>query len=824
MRSLLRDLQYAARQMKKSPGFVIVATLTLALGIGANTTIFSVVNGVLLNPLPYQNPDRLVVLFHSKQNFENGSISYPNFLDWQRDNQSFEAMAAYRGAGGLTLTGAGEAESLRGEMVSAGFFEILGVNPLMGRTFTPEEDRLGANPTVMITEGLWKRKFSSNPHIVGQTIILDGVGRTIIGVLPASFHFTLWNFQPAEAYTAVGEFREPEFRDRTSAWGMDAIARLKPGATLASAAQDMERVNHGLQAAYPDVDANIKTKIIPLKEQMVGDVRPVLLVLMGAVFFVLLIACVNVANLQLARATAREREFAVRVALGARQGRLIRQVLTESLTLAMAGGALGILLAYWGIKAAIALTPTALPRVENIALDGKVLLFTVLISVVAGVVFGLAPALKTSRADVNATLNQSGRSLVGSHHRAQAIFVAVEMAMALVLLIGAGLMIRTLARLWNVDPGFNPHNVISFSVLPSASLTKQSPQAIRAAFRNMDLAIRAVPGVESTSFNWGATPMDSDDETVFWVEGMTRPERQADLPMTLQYVVQPDYLKVMQTPLLRGRFFTDADNETAPRVVVIDEDFAARYFPGHDPIGKHVYFVEKQSGGPRADEIVGVVGHVKQFGLQQDSLESLHAQVYEPFMQMPDHLMPRVAEGTASYVRTHEGVTPEATFPAIRRALQQLDGQIVVDNLQPLERTVTDSIARQRFAMMLFAIFSGAALLLASIGIYGVLSYIVGQRTREVGIRMALGAQRGDVVLTVLRAGASMTLPGVGVGAVVALALTRLMSALLFGIKPTDVITFASVAALLSVVALVACYLPARRAAALDPMQALRAE
>ncbi len=350
MRSLFHDLQYAGRQMMKSPGFAVVAILTLALGIGANTTIFSVVNGVLLNPLPYPEANRLVILFHHKPNFVRGSISYLNFLDWQRDNRSFDAMAAYRNANGMTLTGAGEAENLKAEMVSAGFFELLGVSPIAGRTFTADEDRLGANPTVMISEGLWKRKFASNPHVVGQVIVLNGVPRTIVGIIPSSFRLDQWNFHASEAYTPVGEWREPQFRDRTAAWGLDAVARLKPGVTLAAASQDMARVNSGLAATYPDVDAGIETTIVPMIEVMVGDVRPVLWVLMGAVLFVLLIACVNVANLQLARSTAREREFAVRVALGAQQGRLIRQVLTESVALAVAGGFLGLSVLLLGIE------------------------------------------------------------------------------------------------------------------------------------------------------------------------------------------------------------------------------------------------------------------------------------------------------------------------------------------------------------------------------------------------------------------------------------------------------------------------------------------
>lgn len=823
MRTLLFDLRYSARQIVKSPGFAVIAILTLALGIGANTTIFSVVNGVLLNPLPYPQADRLVVLFHHKPNFVNGSISYLNFLDWQRDNRSFEAMAAYR-YGNAKLTGAGEPENLKGRMVSAGFFEILGVQPLLGRTFRAEEDQLGANPTVMISEGFWKRKFASNRNILGQAIVLDGIPHTIIGIIPANFQLRQWNFHPGDIYTPVGNYSDPHFRERQAAWGLDAIARLKPGVTLALAAQDMERVNRGLEAAYPDVDAGIKTTIVPMKQEIVGEVQPVLWVLMGAVLFVLLIACVNVANLQLARATAREREFAVRVALGAGQSRLIRQMLTESLALSAIGGALGLVLAYWGAKGAIAAIPDMLPRAENVGIDVRVLLFTLLVSLLAGVVFGLAPALRISRTDVSSTLNQSGRSLVGARARAQSVFVTLEMAMALVLLVGAGLTIRTLMQLWNVDPGFSAHNVIFFDIAPAKSLSRQSPDAIRAAYRQMEATIRAVPGVENVSFDWGAVPMFGDDEEPFWADGMTRSPRMADAPLALRYAVNPDYLKLMRIPLLEGRFFSEADNEHSSRVTVVDESFAQHYFPGQNPIGKHIYFPPESTDGERTDEIVGVVGHVKQFGLAPDKANNVEGEYYEPFTQLLDKMMPMIGGGVSTFVRVRDGVSAESVFPSIQHSLRQLDSEIVVADMQPMQQAVADSIARQRFAMMLFSIFAAGALLLAAIGIYGVLSYIVGQRTREVGIRMALGAQRGDVVWTVLRDGAGMTLPGVGIGLVVALGLTRLMSAMLFGVQPTDVITFASVAVLLCIVALVACYVPARRAARLDPMQALRAD
>jgi predicted permease len=564
--------------------------------------------------------------------------------------------------------------------------------------------------------------------------------------------------------------------------------------------------------------------MMPMKEVLVGEVRPALLVLLGAVGFVLLIACVNVANLMLARSTARSREFAVRIAIGAGRGRLVRQVLTESVALALIGGALGLLLAHWGTRTALALLPQALPRSENIGMDGRVLLFTLLASTLAGVVFGLVPALKTSRTRVSTTLNELRRSVAGTRSRAQSMFVVVEMAMALVLLVGAGLMVRTLMRLWNLDPGFNPQNVLSFVISMPPSLANQSPDAVRAQYRDLGQVLRSTPGVESVSFEWGSRPMKGDTEENFYLEGESRPAHIAEMQYTLLYMVEPAYLQAMQIPLLRGRFLTDADNEHTSAVVVIDEDFAARYFPGKDPIGKHMYWVDPISGETRAQEIVGLVGHVRQWGLADDSTETMHAQVYQPLWQATDRRTALIAQNISVYLRTKKGVEPASIFTAVRNRLAQHNSNLVAFEPEPMERIVADSIARQRFTMILFAGFAAIALLLASVGIYGVLSYVVGQRTKEIGVRMALGARRGDVLRAFLRDGARMTLIGIAIGGIAALALTRLMSSILFEVKPTDPLTFGGVAILLCMIALLACYIPARRAASVDPMQALRSE
>src|SRR6266404_81382 len=832
MNGLLEDLRYALRQLRKSRGFTVIAVVTLTLGIGANTAIFSVVNGVLLSPLPFPNAGRIVSMFQDKPNFPKGAISYPNFLDWQRDNRSFEALAAYRWGDG-SITGVGQAEDVHAQRISCTFFPILSVNPLLGRNFSRDEDRRGANPTVMISEGLWKRKFGSDRNVIGKRLIVGGEGRTIIGVIPSSFGLAIQNFRAADVYEPIGEETNPVFHKRDSFWGMDAIGLLKPGVTVQQAREDMKRVNAGLATAYPDVNANIKSTIINLKDEIVGDSRPVLLVLLGAVVFVLLIACVNVANLLLARSSARQREFSVRAALGAGRARIIRQQLTESVLLSLLGGSLGLALAKWGTTIGIAAVPrssfaSTLPRSDAIGLDLRVLLFTLFVSVITGIAFGLLPALKSFHRNIGETLKDAGRTASGSRSRVQAVFVIGEMAMALVLLVGAGLMLRTLMQLWRVDPGFDPHNVISFGITPASSLPGQSPEAIRAVLRQLHSTVHEVPGVDAVSLHWGANPMQGDTGTTFLAEGQPPPARKADLPFALDYIVEPEYLTAMRIPLLRGRLISDSDNEHSNRIAVIDSSFAEEYFGGQDPIGKHVSIFDFGSDLTQRTwmqlTVVGVVGHVSQFGLSDDPSRPLHAQLYRPLMQGPNRVIQDVAHGMGVYVRFKSPLNAEALFQSIRKKLTNDNDQMIVSGNESEDEVVARSIASQRFALFLLGSFAVLALLLASIGIYGVLSYLVGQRTQEIGVRMALGAQRLDVLRMVLKDGTRMMLAGVAIGVVVALALTQLMANMLFGVKPTDPITFGAVAALLCGIALFACYLPARRAMRVDPMVALRYE
>jgi predicted permease len=818
MNGLFPDIRYALRQLRKNPGFTAVALLTLTLGIGVNTALFSIINGVLLSPLPFPQAEQLVTLHENKPNFEGGSLSYPNFRDWQKDNHTFSSLAIARSYP-FSLTGIGEPEQVAGEFVSSDFFSVLGVNPETGRTFARDEDRVRAgSPVALISAGLWRRKFSSAPDILGKSITLDAKDYTIVGVIPAEFRLAIPGFRESLVYVPIGQWSNPLLPQRGAGLGIHGIGRLKPGVTIEQARADMAQVTHNLAEAFPDADKGITAKLTPLKEQMVGHVRSFLLVLLAAVGFVLLIACVNVANLLLARSSSRKREFAVRAALGASQARVVRQLLTESAGLALAGGALSLILAAWGTRAALRILPAALPRAEQVGLDSRVLLFTAAISLLAGVLFGLTPALKTSRPDLHEELKQGGRGASGTRHRAQSVFVVVEMALALVLLIGAGLTVRGLVKLWSVDPGFDPHHVLTFGLSLPPSMMAAKPEAIRAAFRDFDDKLASVPGVQAVSQTWGAVPLSGDDEQLFWLEGQPKPANVNDMNWAIDYIVEPDYLKAMGIPLLQGRFFTLQDNAHAPHVVVIDEVFAQKYFPSQNPIGKHINL---QLFNQPA-EIVGVVGHVKQWGLGTDDRQSLRSDLYFPCLQMPDDFVAMTPSGSAVVVRA--GDASAGLFDSIRHLSTQMSNQQVIFGEQTMDSIISDSMASQRFSMILLAVFALLALLLASVGIYGVISYVVSQRTHEIGIRMALGARPLDISLLVLGDGVRMTLIGTLIGVVAALGLTRLLTSMLFGVTPTDPVTFAAVAALLCGIALLACFIPARRAMRVDPMIALRYE
>jgi predicted permease len=813
METFLQDLRYGVRMLAKSPGFTAIAILTLALGIGANTALFSVVNGVLLNPLAYPESGQLVAVFGKTPGFDHAPINYPNFLDWQRDTQSFSSLAIYRNQD-YNFVGTGEAERLSGYMISADFFPTLAVRPILGRSFRSDDDHPGAMPVVILGGGFWKRKFGSSIEIIGKSIILNGTAYTIVGVIPAGFTFY---GHDRDVYTPIGQWNDASFRDRRVDVSSHGVGRLKPGVTLPQAKADMDSIAQNLAVAYPEADKAVGITLVSMKEDIVGNVQPFLFVLLTAVGFLLLIACANVANLLLARSMARAREFAIRASLGASHVRVIRQLLTESILLSAFGGTLGLLLAFWGTKAVLGTLPGALPRANEVSLDSRVLLFTIALSLLAGIVFGLAPALKTSRVNLEEILKESGRGLSGARHRLQGVFVAVEVAMALVLLVGAGLMVRSLAALWRVDPGFNPSHAITFSLsLPAAPTT--SSAETRARLRHFDDKMHSIAGVQAVSVTLGSRPMIHNSALPFWIEGQPKPANLQEMPQAMFYLVEAGFQQAMGVTLERGRFITPQDDEHAPVVVDIDDVFAHTYFPNENPIGKHINL----AGFNVLAEIVGVVGHVKQWGLDADAKSAIEAQFDYPFMQLPEKLMPLAADAVAVVLRT-EG-DPTAVMSSVRRAVEEIDPREVVYNVQTMNEVVSNSFAARRLSMILLGVFAALALLLACVGIYGVISYLVGQRTHEIGVRIALGAQRSDVLRLVIGHGARMALLGVAIGVGTALGLTRLMANQLFGVSGYDPLTFAGVAMLLTLVAIAACYVPARRAMRVDPMIALRHE
>jgi len=806
---MLQDIRYAFRMLLKKPGFTLVVVLTLALGIGANAAIFSVVKGVLLNPLPYPNPEQLVTFHQSKPNFDTGAIPYLNFVDLQRENQTFTSMSVSRGAG-FTLIGAGDAERVTARMVTADFFNVYGIQPTFGRNFSAEDDRQGADPVTIISERLWIRKFNSASDLVGKSITLDDRSYTVIGITRGTSRESV-----TDVFVPLGAWNVPMLKNRSSALGLHGVGRMKPGVTVEQANADLNRIMRTLAEAYPANNKGHGSRVIAFKERLVGNVESTLLMLFAAVGLVLLIACVNVSNLMLARSTDRTREFAIRSALGAGRWRLLRQSLIESTLLGVAGGAVGLLIAAWGTTSALKALPESLPRQEEITLDLRVLLFTLGLSALTGIVAGVAPALRTSRGRFQEALKEGSRTSP-TRARLQGLFVVAEMAMALVLLIGAGLLIRSLHTLWNVSPGFNPDNVMAFDVTFPPSMRGATADASRSYLRDLSNRLNEMPGVSAASLADG-TPMVSQSDRYFWIDGQPKPANANEMHMAVFYVVEPGYLPTMEIKLKKGRFFTDQDDERATAVMVVDEMLAQQRFPNEDPIGKRLHLDDER--GPY--EIVGVVEHVKQWGLERDQNE-LQAQMYIPFRGAADGDIEGIA-GTSVVVRADSEIGP-SFFTSIRDVVQGQNKQNVISDAKTMNEVIVESLAQRRFAMIVLASFAAAALLLASLGIYGVISYMVGQRTQELGIRVALGATRRDIMTLVLGHGLKMTLGGVALGLVAAFGLTRLIRTMLYGVGATDPATFAIIAVLLTIVAVVACYLPARRATKVDPLSALRAE
>ena len=813
MRALSQDLVYAIRLFRKTPGFTAIAVLTLALGIGANATLFSVVNGVLLNPLPYRHSDQLAAVYARTPGVDRGPIVYLNFLDWQSQNRTFSTLAAYRNQN-YNLTGTAEGERVSGYMISAGFFDTLGVRPALGRFFRREDDQVGAGPVVILGGGFWARKFGSSPDVIGRALTLNGVAYTVVGVAPTSFAFYGTD---RDVYVPIGQWNDPSFRDRRISVSAHAVGRLKPGATLARAQADMDVVARNLASEFPVADKETGITLVSMKADIVGNVQPFLLVLLAAVAFLLLIACANVANLLLARSMGRSREFALRIALGADHWRVLRQLATESVILAALGGVLGLLLAIFGLQAIAKTLPGTLPRIEEVSLDGRVLLFTLVVSLFAATVSGLAPALRGSRVNLVEVLKESGRGMAGGRHRMQRVFVAIEVATALVLLVGAGLMLRSLDALWHVNQGFQPNHAITFSLSIPATTGTTSAET-RARLRRLDDRLSAIPGVQAVSVTLGSRPMIHDSSLPFWIDGKPKPANENEMPQAMFYLVESGFDQAMGITLQRGRFVAPQDNENAPVVIDIDDVFARTYFPNENPIGKRVHLQQFMVEA----EIVGVVGHIKQWGPGGDQKAAIEAQFFYPFMQLPEKLMPMVANGVAVVMRT--AGQPAAIMEQVQTAVKQHDSREVIYAVQTLDSVIAASLAARKVTMILLGAFAALALVLACVGIYGVISFVVGRRTHEIGIRMALGAQYRDTLRLVLREGLVMALIGVACGAAAALGLTRLMAGQLFGVEPQDPLTYTGVALLLTVVALLACYIPARRAARVDPMIALRHE
>ena len=821
MQKMWQDLRYGARMLLKNPGITFVVILALALGIGANTAIFSVVDAVLLRPLPYPESDRLVFLNETSKTMDEMSISYPDFTDWRNQNQVFEKIGVYNRSS-YNLTGTGEAERIVTGQVSADLFAALRVNPALGRLFTNDEDKPGASPVVLLSYPLWQRRFGGQASILNQQLTLNGKSYTVIGIMPEGYQFP----SRVEMWVPVGQLSGgADWQQRGNHPGLYGVARLKPGVTFAQAKADMDKIGANLEKQYQDSNAGNGVGMRPLLELFVGDIRRALWVLFAAVAFVLLIACANIANLLLARAQSRQKEMAIRAAMGAGRWRIARQLLTESVLLALIGGTLGLLIAQWGIKLILYISPDAIPRSREISLDWRVFAFTIGLSFLTGLLFGLVPALQAGVVEVVETLKETGRGASGKHWLRSSL-VVVEVATTLVLLIGAGLMIRSFYRLQKVNPGFSYEQLTSFSVSLPEKKYKTNEQLDQFYSRLLE-NLRSLPGVEATAAATGLPLGNNGWQTGFIVDGRPRPPRD-QTPLMEACLVTPDYFRAMNIPLKRGRYFDDHDDRSslvgkdlsklseverdtaALDSIVIDEEFGRRYWPNEDPIGKRIAMGSEEH--PNFLTVLGVVGRVKMEGLSQDSKR---VQGYFPFAQAPSSDMTIILKASGD---------PNQLIAAARQQVKAIDPDQPIYSVRTMDEIRAESVAPERLNLTLLSIFAGIALVLAIVGIYGVMSYSVTQRTHEIGIRMAIGAQPRDVFRMVIRQGMMLALIGVALGLVGAFSLTRLMASMLFGVEPTDPATFAAIAVLLTGVALVACYLPGRRATKVDPIVSLRYE
>jgi putative ABC transport system permease protein len=812
METIFKDLRYGIRSLLKHPGFTAIAVVTLALGIGANTAMFSVINAVLLRPLPYRDPARLVTIWEEspERDLYQMPVSLANLRDWVDQNHSFEQISAYTFAN-LNLTGTGEPARLLTIRSSANLFSLVGATPQLGRPFLPEEDKEGANRVVILGHALWKSRFGSDPAIVGKPLTLDNESYTVVGVMPSNFQFPVgFGYMgqvlndPVDLYVPIAANGDEL---RRGSYSFFAIGRLKPGVMFEQARAEMTTIEKRLEKQYPDGNTGVGISLVPTHEQTVKAIRPALLVLLGAVAFMLLIACANIANLLLARAASRQKEIAIRTALGASRLRIVRLLLTESLMLSLAGGGLGFLLALWGSDALMALAPENIPRLNEIGVDARVFAFTLAVSLVTGIVFGLIPAVHAAKPNLNQDLKEGSKGSMssGAGKRTRSVLVAVEVALSLVLLVGAGLMIKSFIKLRQTNPGFNPDNVLAVNfTLSDFKYPEDRQQA--AFFQEALERIQSLTGVQSAAATTALPLTVSMSGSDFRIEG--RPEPEAGKEMIIyKSSVSPGYFRTLGIPLMKGRDFSERDKSDAPHTAIINNDLARIYFPNEDPINKRITF---DDGGSWIS-IVGVSGDVKQLGLDSGA----RPEVYFPYFQAPAPTMSIVVRSASE---------PSGLINAVKSQIQAIDKDLPLDDAETMQKMLANSNSGRRFNMLLLIIFALVALVLAVVGIYGVMSYTVTQRTHEIGIRVAIGAQSRDVFRMVIGQGMILAMIGIAFGLVGAFALTRLMKTMLFGVEATDPATFVSIALLLTGVALVACYIPSRRATKVDPLVALRYE